>query len=287
MSNSTSDGSAPTHRRIRSGDVVGYRYTMRTAAGQVLAVSAEVVHYLHGGHGTQPAALSSEMEGRRDGERFTTVLSRDAREAFPDLFRLATGTRLEAKTPEGEPLSLCVVDTTASELLLDFDHPLSDSGLHFEVSIVSIRIATADERRSGRPGRAADRDAGDTPKAVSLEATERSGTTEAEQPGVHAQLLDLRALLELQFSEEERKDGLFEDVIANAPESQRQVGVFRTTHQALLTQLDAIVARIERDDGPYDHRPALALLVEQLQRHEKAESAVLQDSLHTDVGGEG
>lgn len=64
----------PSGRGIQDGDVVGYRYTIRSDSGNVLAVSAEVAYYLHGGDGTKPPGLEARMLGRHDGELFRASL---------------------------------------------------------------------------------------------------------------------------------------------------------------------------------------------------------------------
>jgi hypothetical protein len=99
-----SDSTDSTDRRVQRGDVVSYRFRIRADSGQVLAVGAEVVHYLHGGNGTDPPALASLMTGRCDGETFRASLPEE-------VWRT----------------------------------------LHFEISIVSIRLGTDEERKSGAP----------------------------------------------------------------------------------------------------------------------------------------
>jgi FKBP-type peptidyl-prolyl cis-trans isomerase SlyD len=296
MSTTSPDGLDPVHRRVELGDVVGYRYVIRSDTGQVLAVSAEIVHYLHGGNGTLPRALSSRIEGRHDGETFTATLapnegfgSRDGarrmtlpRERFPDLLALAPGTRVQTATPDGHALSVWVVDSSESDVVVDFDHPLAGRTLHFEVSIMSIRGATAGEMEEGQPSPPERRE----PTLSLATPPVEPHASPAVDPAVHQQLVDLRALLEQRFKDEERRGGPLDEPVAGGSANESEVQGFRLTHESLLGQLDAIVAGLKLDDDGYDHREALATLVAALERHDGAESDAPQDSTHTDVGGE-
>jgi FKBP-type peptidyl-prolyl cis-trans isomerase SlyD len=283
-----------SHRRVEDGDVVGFRYVIRSDGGQILAVSAEVQYYLHGSDEPQPQALASRMEGRRDGERFTASLSqveafgsRDprklalSRDDFPALLELEPGARVEATTPDGETVTLSVVEAARGEVLVDRDHPLAGQQLLFEVSIVSIRLASAAELSDGHPSRNMVED------ARANKPQDPAPTKLAAMHDARAQLLALRGALATQFSGEEARGGLFEDLVANASRNHGRVRELSRTHAALLARLDAIVARVEREDGRFDHHPALAALVVQLERNETAKSTLLQDALNTDVGGEG
>lgn len=51
--------------------------------------------------------------------------------------------------PDGRPLRGTVVEMQPAAVRMDFNHPLADTDLHFEVKILSVRQATADEIAHG------------------------------------------------------------------------------------------------------------------------------------------
>ena len=279
MRNREQDASTQ-RRRVQDGDVVGYRYVMRGENGQVLAASAEVVRYVQGAVGHEPDALEASMLGREAGERFSTTLGpKDAfgarsglrrltlsRERFPALMELEAGKRIDTVTNAGEEVSVWVVEATDSEVVLDFDHPFAGRTLKFEVAVMSIRVATAEERSSGR--------------------AEPQHHAAADDARVRAQLANLRTLLDAQEDRNEGPEGLYADITANLDGADGGVAALRASHDALVHKLDAIVRRVEHEDA-YDPQPALKHLVLELAQHDADESTLLQESLHRDEGGQG
>lgn len=150
-------------RRIELGDVVGYRYRIQTPSKRLLGVCAELTRYVHGGVGTQPPSLETQMAGRIVGEAFS--ISLPSRQDFGDLRRrrlvtlprsrfpgkmqhhLEPGMRVETETSSGERLNIWVASADEREVTVDFDPP--GDALCFDVSIVSIRSATEAEKMCG------------------------------------------------------------------------------------------------------------------------------------------
>lgn len=278
---------------------MGYRYLVRSDTGQVLAVSAEVIYYVHGGEGTQPGGLSSRLQGRRDGETFTTTLDSDQAfgtaastrrltlppERFPQLLTLEPGTHIEAASPEGERVEVWVEDTTEEEVTLDFDHPLAGRRLHFEVSILSIRLATNDEMEQGQPAAPRRAPAGTEEAQLERAVNELERASYDVPADLQGQLLDLRQMLRQRLSDNER--AVPRDGAATRYGTEQRRAELQRSHESLLSRLDSLVGKLERIDGQYDPRPALTSLVAALDQHEDDASAQVQESLQTDVGGEG
>ncbi|MCA9622089.1 MAG: FKBP-type peptidyl-prolyl cis-trans isomerase [Myxococcales bacterium] len=274
-----------SQKRVREGDVVAYRYVIRSESGQVLAASAEVVRYMQGGGDTFPKALSSKLLGRRHGESFTVTLSPEEafgaqrepkqvalpRERFSELLTLMPGARVDTRTAEGEEASVWVVETREHDVVVDFEHPLAGQHLQFEIAILSIRVATEEERRVGRPSAPVPRD---------LPAV--AGTTRLGQ-----ELAELRRSLTKTFKAEESAGGLHDNITRRSFGSSRRVQGMRSTHDELLGSLDALAAEVDDPDSLVDHERALLALLKEIAIHDRAESLLLQDSFGVDVGGEG
>jgi FKBP-type peptidyl-prolyl cis-trans isomerase SlyD len=161
---------------IGANHVVSLAYTVRDDDGEILDASedAEPLVYLHGHDQVFPALelalvgkavgaleqiLVSEEEGygARDPEKILTV-PRDRFDFTPE-----AGQILEARTDEGQALAFQVVSVDDRGVTLDGNHPLAGKRLHFEVKVVAVRPATAEELEHGHAhdaGRCDDHDHG-------------------------------------------------------------------------------------------------------------------------------
>ncbi len=271
------EGAPPEERRIQKGDVVGYRFVIRDAAGEVLAASTELLHYVHGGSGSLPDAIEAEMEGRQSGEIFTAALPEGRRhearvlrratlpnERLSGLFELTPGSLIDARGLDGSDMTLEVERREGITLSLDFDHPFSKNASVFEVSVLSIRTATNGEWHSGQP---------DGPTVIN-ELLKKD-------------LLALRDVLSRRFADEESSGGLFDVLVETGVDNHRRVGVLQDEHRTLLEELDQLIATVRAEGSTYDHRPALVRLTRQITRHDDGEADLLVDSMNRDIGGEG
>jgi FKBP-type peptidyl-prolyl cis-trans isomerase SlyD len=77
---------------------------------------------------------------------------------FPDDMDLIPGMPLVLETEEGEEEEVWVVDVDDEEgvVVLSPNHPLAGETLHFDIAIVAVRAATAEEIEHGHPHGAAD-----------------------------------------------------------------------------------------------------------------------------------
>lgn len=143
--------------------VVTMHYTLKDDTGEVIDSSAggEPLTYLHG-HGNIIPGLEKALEGlavgaqpsvdvaaaEGYGEKNPDLVFEAPREHFPPDMDLKAGSRVYAEGPEG-PVSFSVVRLTDKGALLDANHPLAGKRLHFDVEIVDIRPATAEELEHG------------------------------------------------------------------------------------------------------------------------------------------
>ncbi len=109
------------------------------------------------GYGQLLPALERALDGLAAGERCTAVLApRDAygsrdphaiievdRADFPP--DVAAGDRFEAERDDGAVVVLQVIDVAEDLVVLDTNHPLAGQRVQYEVDVLEVRPATAEE----------------------------------------------------------------------------------------------------------------------------------------------
>ena len=149
--------------KIERGRVVQMHYTLRDENGTTIESSdgRPPMAYLHGyGHivpglekaldGCSAGLRTRVTVGPRDayGEKDPNAVIRAARDDFPDGMTLAPGVEVQAETPDG-PITFTVVSVEENEAVLDANHPLAGMTLTFDVEVVGVREASADELAHG------------------------------------------------------------------------------------------------------------------------------------------
>ena len=149
--------------KIGRGKVVSIHYTLTGDDGEILDTTTghPPMAYLHGSESCLPA-LEATLEGRTAGHRGKVTLEpQDAygrrdedavfeapRDSFPDDAELTPGMEVEAEGDDG-PVLFTVVEVKESGVVLDGNHPMAGKRLHFEVEVVDVRDATAEESAHG------------------------------------------------------------------------------------------------------------------------------------------
>ncbi|MDA1353810.1 MAG: peptidylprolyl isomerase [bacterium] len=144
--------------------VVVLDYKLTNDEGEVLDQSEGrgPLSYLHG-HGNIIPGLEREVEGKNVGESFqVTVLPTDGygeydanmisevpKTEFGDrVDEITEGMQLQIQTEEG--LMLVQVEEIKDDAItLNGNHPLAGINLHFDITIVEVREATAEEIEHG------------------------------------------------------------------------------------------------------------------------------------------
>ncbi len=149
---------------IKQGTVVSMTYRLTNAAGEELdrADKNEPFSYLHGAGqivpglekalagalvGTQKKVVVSPEEGYGEvEERLRTSAKRNQ---FPPDAELTVGMRFAADDGSGQPIIFTVTELVGDDVSLDGNHPLAGETLHFDVEVVEVREATAEELQHG------------------------------------------------------------------------------------------------------------------------------------------
>ena len=83
------------------------------------------------------------------GPRRDDAIQQLDREKVPSGIELEVGTQLQARTADGGMLPITVVGVDEQSVTVDANHPLAGTTLHFSISIVDVRDATAEEKLHG------------------------------------------------------------------------------------------------------------------------------------------
>lgn len=148
--------------KIEQDKVAQIEYTLTNSAGDVMDKSnGQPLAYLHGHHNLIPG-LEAELNGKAVGDKFTATIA--AAEAYgekhdamiqqvpSDLFqgveKLEVGMRFEAQSEQGvQSVEITAID--GDQVTVDANHPLAGQDLTFEVEVVGIRDASAEELEHG------------------------------------------------------------------------------------------------------------------------------------------
>ena len=148
---------------IANDTVVRFNYTLTNSDGDVLDKSnGEPLAYLHGHHNIIPG-LEVQMEGKGAGDKFTvTVAPEDAygeylaeavqevpRANFQGVENIEVGMQFQSQTDDGHVMLVTVKDVNDDVVVVDGNHPLAGVTLTFDVEVVDVREATADEIAHG------------------------------------------------------------------------------------------------------------------------------------------
>jgi FKBP-type peptidyl-prolyl cis-trans isomerase SlyD len=149
--------------KISKDSVVSIHYTLTDDNNQTLDSSdgGDPLVYLHGAGNIIPG-LEEALEGRKQGDKFKVTIApenaygiRDEemiqtipKSQFPDTEELDVGMSFQAHSPEG-PVILTVVEVKDKDVVVDGNHPLAGTTLHFDVNVQEVRKATEEELEHG------------------------------------------------------------------------------------------------------------------------------------------
>lgn len=149
--------------KIDNDKVVLFNYTLTNKKdGEVLdASNGQPMAYLHG-HDNIIAGLESQMVGKEVGDEFTVEVLADSaygdvdeaaiqvveRELFQGVADIEVGMSFEAQSDHGVHW-VRIVAVDGDQITVDANHPLAGLDLLFDIEIMGIRDADADELEHG------------------------------------------------------------------------------------------------------------------------------------------
>jgi FKBP-type peptidyl-prolyl cis-trans isomerase SlyD len=145
--------------QIAKNKVVSIDYTLTNDKGEVLDQSSKgrPLQYIQG-QGHLIPGLEKVLEGKAAGDavkaqipakdaygdRDEELMQKIPKENFAEIPDLRVGMELEAESDDGVRV-ITVVGIQDQEVIVDGNHPLAGMDLNFDVKIVGVRDATADE----------------------------------------------------------------------------------------------------------------------------------------------
>lgn len=137
--------------------VVTLRYKVADAQGKQLQTAAEPTAYLHGGYDSTLPAIEAALDGKEPG--FQTLLELAPEDAFgvrdESLVRtisksefppgIKVGGALRGQLDDGREHIFTVVKIKGPEVLLDGNHAWAGKALRFNLHVMEVRPATAEE----------------------------------------------------------------------------------------------------------------------------------------------
>ena len=149
---------------VERGSVVSLQYVLRDPQGNELDRSTpqDPFVYLHG-YGQIVPGLETALAGLASGAKKSVVVDPDQgyghvedalrtkvnREQLPSDSSIEVGMRFMADQGDGQTLVFTVTEVEGDHVHLDGNHPLAGVTLHFDVEVLGVRPATADEISHG------------------------------------------------------------------------------------------------------------------------------------------
>jgi FKBP-type peptidyl-prolyl cis-trans isomerase SlyD len=149
--------------QIESNSVVTLHYTLKDNDGNVIDQSDDGSFlYMHGAMNIIPG-LENALAGKSAGDEISVKVSPeegygvkdDARiqevpkEMFDSADEIKVGVQFHAQGPDGSAVVVTVVEVKDEAVVIDGNHALAGMDLNFEVNIVDVREASAEEIEHG------------------------------------------------------------------------------------------------------------------------------------------
>lgn len=148
---------------IADESVVSIHYTLTDDEGQILDSSAgrEPLTYMHGTGNIIPG-LESALSGKTVGDKVVAVIPPEegygtrneslvqtvSLSNFEDPNQVQPGVQFQVQTSNGVYIAT-VTQIVGDNVTIDMNHPLADATLHFDVEVMGVREATAEEKEHG------------------------------------------------------------------------------------------------------------------------------------------
>lgn len=149
--------------QIADGKVVTFHYTLKDDEGTIIesSVGQEPLEYLHGYKNIIPG-LEKKLTGKAVGDTFTAAIEPESaygdyddrlveilsRGDFSSENEIQVGMQFEVEDPDGYSL-ITVTKIEGDEVTVDGNHPLAGERLTFEIEVVDVREASAEELSHG------------------------------------------------------------------------------------------------------------------------------------------
>ena len=144
--------------------VVTFNYTLKDDEGTVLdsTVNKDPLTFISGTSQILPKLEDALGEMLIGGKKIVKIGASEAygeydekavqnikKEQFPADAKVEVGVRYVANSPEGGQMPFVIKEVKEKDVAVDFNHPLAGKDLEFDVELIDIRDATAEEIQHG------------------------------------------------------------------------------------------------------------------------------------------
>ena len=149
---------------IQAGKIVDLAYVLKDLDGEVLdqADASEPFTYLHGSRQII-SGLENALVGLKVGDRkhvaiepsdaygvFNPALKMElSRSQFPEGAEIKLGVQFQTEDEDGSPMIFTVEGVEGDSVRVNGNHPLADQRLFFDVEVLNLRDASAEELEHG------------------------------------------------------------------------------------------------------------------------------------------
>ena len=148
---------------IAENKVVTLHYTLTDDEGTVIDKSDDGTFlYLHGAGNIIPG-LESALTGKTSGDELKVTVEPEngygvhdearketvPREMFPNDSEIEAGSQFQAEGPDGQMITVTVIAVNDETVTIDGNHPLAGMQLNFDVKVIDVRDASAEEQEHG------------------------------------------------------------------------------------------------------------------------------------------
>ena len=149
--------------QIEPNSVVTLHYTLKDNDGKVIDYSTDGSFlYLHGAMNIIPG-LENALAGKSAGDELTVKVSPEEgygvkeenriQEVPKDMFdnseEIKVGVQFHAQSPDGAAVVVTVTEVKDDSVVIDGNHALAGMELNFDVKVVDVREASAEEIEHG------------------------------------------------------------------------------------------------------------------------------------------
>lgn len=149
--------------QIAQNSVVTLHYTLKDNDGNIIDQSDDGSFlYLHGAMNIIPG-LENALAGKSAGDELSVKVSPEEgygekdpqriqevpKEMFENSADIQPGVQFHAQGPDGNPVVVTVVEVKDEAVVIDANHALAGVDLNFEVKVVDVREASAEEIEHG------------------------------------------------------------------------------------------------------------------------------------------
>ncbi|MBJ7539682.1 FKBP-type peptidyl-prolyl cis-trans isomerase [Marinomonas transparens] len=149
--------------QIAENTVVSMHYTLTDEQGETLdsSIGQDPLVFLSGAQNIIDG-LDKALQGKKSGEKLTVAVSPEEgygeihqeliqkvpRENFQGVDDIQVGMQFMAQTPDGQQ-PVTVIEVEEDGVMLDGNHPLAGKMLNFDVEVLEVREASAEELEHG------------------------------------------------------------------------------------------------------------------------------------------